>query len=88
MDEIIVAILVALLAGFALFDMIRFVQSFELGTAWKFLLGVGLPFALVAYLLVSLGLLESGSNATSFHRSAALERRCTDLHDTNCFWDP
>jgi hypothetical protein len=88
MDEIIVAVLIALLAGFALFDVIRFVQSFEPRAVWKFLLGVGLPCAFVAYLVISLGFLEISSNATPLSRSAALERRCAELHDSNCFWDP
>jgi hypothetical protein len=88
MDEIIVAVLIILLAGFALHDIVRFVQSFDLGPFWKGLLGIGLPFALLAYFVVWLGLPEIGPNAAPFNRSAALERRCIELHDTNCFWEP
>lgn len=88
MDELIGAVLIALLAGFALFDIIRFVQSLERGTVWKFLLGVGVPCALVGYLLVQVGLLEIGLNAAPFSRGTASERRCVDLSDSNCFWDP
>jgi predicted PurR-regulated permease PerM len=72
MDEIIVAVLIALLAGFALHDIVRFLQTFERGTIWKALLGVGLPCALLAYIVVQLGLLESTSIAAPFMRDAAI----------------
>jgi hypothetical protein len=88
MDEIILAVLIALFAGFALVDIIRFVQSLERGTVWTFLFGIGLPCILVAYLLVQAGFLGIGSNAAPFKRSAASERRCAELRDANCFWEP
>ncbi|WP_457089431.1 hypothetical protein [Microvirga sp. P5_D2] len=71
MDEIIVAALIALLAGFALFDVIRFVQSFERVAIWKFLLGIGLPCAVVAYLVIGFDLLDGTLNAAPFMRDAA-----------------
>jgi hypothetical protein len=71
MDEIIVAVLVALLAGFALHDIIKFVQSLERGSVWKFLLGFGLPCALLAYLAIGLGLLDGTLNAAPFITDAA-----------------
>ena len=71
MDEIIVAVLIALLAGFALFDIIKFVQSLERGSVWKFLLGFGLPCAMLAYIAIGLGRLEGALNAARLIRDVA-----------------
>lgn len=70
MDEIIVAVLIVLLAGFALHDIIRFVQSLEPGSPWKFLLGIVLPCALLGYIAIGLGFLDGALNAAPFMRDA------------------